>query len=77
MKGAIEQAQELRNEHPNSWIPNQFENEANPDIHRRTTAQGIISDFPDGIAYLVIGGGTGGHITGCAKVLNVRFPNLT
>ena len=45
MKGAIERAQELRTEHPNSWIPNQFENEANPDIHRRTTAQEIIADF--------------------------------
>lgn len=76
MKGAIERAQELHKENPNSWIPNQFENDANPDIHRRTTAQEIITDFPEGIDYLITGVGTGGHITGCAEVLKAKFPQL-
>ena len=76
MKGAIERAQELQKENPNSWIPNQFENDANPDIHRRTTAQEIIKDFPEGIDYLITGVGTGGHITGCAEALKAKFPQL-
>jgi cysteine synthase A len=76
MKGAIERAQELQKEIPNSWIPQQFENEANPDIHRRTTAQEIIKDFPEGIDYLITGVGTGGHITGVGEVLKAKFPRL-
>jgi cysteine synthase A len=76
MKGAIERAQELQNENPNSWIPNQFENDANPDTHRRTTAQEIIKDFPEGIDYFITGVGTGGHITGCAETLKAKFPQL-
>jgi len=76
MKGAIERAQELQKENPYSWIPNQFENDANPDIHRRTTAQEIIKDFPEGIDYLITGVGTGGHITGCAEALKAKFPQL-
>lgn len=76
MKGAIERAQELHEENPDSWIPNQFENDANPDIHRRATAQEIITDFPEGIDYLITGVGTGGHITGCAEVLKAKFPQL-
>ena len=76
MKGSIVRAEELLQEHPNSWMPNQFENGANPAIHRRTTAQEIIRDFPDGIDYLITGVGTGGHITGCAQVLKEKFSNL-
>jgi len=76
MRGAIEKANELHEATPNSWIPNQFENGANPEIHRKTTAQEIIKDFPDGLDYLITGVGTGGHITGCAEVLKAKFPNL-
>ena len=76
MKGAIARAQELQQEHPNSWIPQQFENASNPGIHRRTTAQEIIKDFPEGIDYLITGVGTGGHITGCAEGLKEVFPNI-
>ena len=76
MRGAIEKANELHEATPNSWIPNQFENGSNPEIHRKTTAQEIIKDFPDGLDYLITGVGTGGHITGCAEVLKAKFPNL-
>ncbi len=76
MKGSIAKAEELLQEHPNSWMPNQFENEANPAIHRRTTAQEIIRDFPDGLDYLITGVGTGGHITGCAQALKQAFPAI-
>jgi cysteine synthase A len=76
MKGAIDRAQELQQELPNAWIPQQFENEANPEIHRRTTAQEILTDFQDGLDYLITGVGTGGHITGCAEVLKETFPQL-
>jgi cysteine synthase A len=76
MKGAIARAQELAIEMPNSWIPQQFENPSNPDIHIRTTAQEILKDFADGLDVLITGVGTGGHITGCAQVLKAQFPNL-
>lgn len=76
MKGAIEKAQELIRETPNSWMPMQFENEANIEVHVRTTAEEIIKDFPEGLDYLITGVGTGGHITGCAQVLKKRFSNL-
>ncbi len=76
MPGAIEKAQELAKENPNSWIPQQFENPANVEIHRRTTAQEILNDFPEGIDYLITGIGTGGHITACAEVLKEQFPKL-
>lgn len=76
MKGAIARAQELQQENANAWIPNQFENPTNPGIHRRTTAQEIIRDFPEGLDYLITGVGTGGHITGCAEGLKEKFPNL-
>lgn len=76
MKGAIARAQELQKEIPDSWIPNQFENGSNPEIHRRTTAQEIIQDFPEGLDYLITGVGTGGHITGCGEVLKEKFPGL-
>ena len=76
MKGAIERAQELVAEIPNAWIPQQFENEANIAIHRRTTAQEVLRDFPDGLDYLITGVGTGGHITALGEVLKQQFPNL-
>ncbi|MGZ2368364.1 cysteine synthase A [Ancylomarina sp. YFZ004] len=76
MKGAISKAEELIKANANSWMPSQFDNEANVEIHRQTTAQEIIADFPDGIDYLVTGVGTGGHITGVGEILKAKFPNL-
>ncbi len=76
MKGAIEKAKELLKGNSNYWIPQQFENEANVEIHRRTTALEIIKDFPDGIDYLITGVGTGGHISGTAEILKAKFPEL-
>ncbi|MEN8264777.1 MAG: cysteine synthase A [Nitrospirota bacterium] len=76
MKGAVDKAAEMTGEIPNAWMPQQFENEANADVHRRFTAQEIIKDFPEGIDYLITGVGTGGHITGCAQVLKKEFPAL-
>ena len=76
MKGAIEKAKELGESTPNSWIPQQFDNPANTEIHRKTTAQEILNDFPEGLDYLITGVGTGGHITGVAEVLKATFPNL-
>lgn len=76
MGGAIAKATELAAEHANSWIPQQFTNEANSEVHRNTTAQEILADFPEGVDYLITGVGTGGHITGCSEVLKREFPNL-
>lgn len=76
MKGAIERARELIAETPDSWMPMQFDNEANTIVHRNTTAQEILQDFPEGFDYLITGVGTGGHITGCAEVLKKKFPKL-
>lgn len=76
MKGAIAKAQELVQKTPGAWMPMQFENEANVEVHRRTTAEEILRDFPDGLAALVTGVGTGGHITACGAVLKGRFPAL-
>jgi cysteine synthase len=76
MGGAIAKATELAAEEANAWIPQQFNNEANADAHRNTTAQEILADFPEGLDYLITGVGTGGHITGCSEVLKRRFPNL-
>jgi cysteine synthase A len=76
MKGAIERAGQLVQETPNAWMPQQFENEANITVHKNTTAQEILADFPDGLDYLITGVGTGGHITGVAEVLKEKFPNL-
>ena len=76
MKGAIEKAAELVLETPNAWSPKQFENLANVAIHETTTAQEILADFPNGLDYVITGVGTGGHITGVAKVLKAKFPNL-
>ena len=74
--GAVKKAQEMAQELDNVWIPQQFENEANPDIHQKTTAQEILTDFPEGFDYLITGVGTGGHITGVTQVLKHKFPNL-
>ncbi len=76
MKGSIEKAQELVGQTPNAWMPMQFENSSNPDIHSKTTALEIVSDFPDGFDFLITGVGTGGHISGVAKVLKQHFPNI-
>ena len=76
MKGAIERAKELIQETPQSWMPMQFDNPSNTEIHRTTTAQEILKDFPDGLDYLITGVGTGGHITGVAEVLKKTFPKL-
>lgn len=76
MKGAIEKAEELAKETPNSWIPKQFDNPANVKAHIQTTAQEILKDFPEGLDYLITGVGTGGHITGIAQVLKQKFPNI-
>lgn len=74
--GSVSKATELAEEIENSWVPQQFNNMANPEIHRKTTAQEILNDFPEGIDYLITGVGTGGHITGVAEVLKEKFPNL-
>jgi cysteine synthase A len=76
MPGAIEKAQELVQSTPGAWMPQQFENPANAEVHRRSTAREILTDFPDGLDYLITGVGTGGHITGCAEVLKEQFPHL-
>ena len=76
MKGAIQKAQELAEKIENSWIPQQFENLSNPKIHRNTTAQELLNDFPEGVDYLITGVGTGGHITGISEVLKTKFPQL-
>ncbi len=76
MKGAIARAQEIVDSTPGAWMPQQFENPANVEVHARTTAQEILADFPDGLDAVITGVGTGGHITGVAQVLKSRFPQL-
>jgi cysteine synthase len=76
MGGTIAKANELLAEHANSWMPQQFNNPANAEVHRNTTAQEILADFPDGLDVMITGVGTGGHITGCSEVLKKSFPNL-
>jgi cysteine synthase A len=76
MKGAIARAQELAQQTPGSWIPQQFENPANIEVHARTTAQEILADFPGGIDVLITGVGTGGHLSGVATVLKAQWPQL-
>ncbi|HPZ58045.1 MAG TPA: cysteine synthase family protein, partial [Ottowia sp.] len=75
MKGAIARAEELAAQTPGAWIPQQFENPANIAAHEATAAE-IAADFPDGLDVLITGVGTGGHITGCARVLKAKWPNL-
>ena len=74
MKGAIAKAEEIAKSNPNAWIPSQFDNEANPEIHRKATAKEIIDDFPEG--FDLTGVGTGGHITGVTEILKQIFPKL-
>ena len=77
MKGAIGRAEEIIAETPGSWMPQQFENPANLEVHRRTTAQEILRDFSDNpLDAIITGVGTGGHITACAEVLKPKWPNL-
>ncbi|GKS92081.1 cysteine synthase A [Acidovorax sp. SUPP2539] len=76
MKGAIARAEELRAQTPGAWVPQQFENPANIDVHVRTTAQEVLADFPDGLDALITGVGTGGHLTGVGRVLKAKFPAL-
>jgi cysteine synthase A len=76
MKGAIARAQELAEQTPGAWIPQQFENPANIEVHARTTAQEILADFPGGIDVLITGVGTGGHLSGVATVLKAQWPQL-
>ncbi len=74
--GSVVRATELAEELENAWVPQQFNNLANPEIHKRTTAQELLNDFPEGIDYLITGVGTGGHITGVAEILKQKNPNL-
>ena len=76
MKGSIARAQELVAATSGAWMPQQFENAANIEVHVRTTAQEIAADFPQGLDALITGVGTGGHITGCAQVLKAKWPKL-
>lgn len=76
MKAAIERAHQLLQEVPNSWMPNQFENPANPAVHAEFTAEEILRDFPEGFDLMITGVGTGGHITGCAEVLKAKSSKL-
>ena len=77
MKGAIERAHELVAATPGGWMPQQFENPANIEVHQRTTAQEILADFADTpLDALITGVGTGGHLTGCAEVLKVKWPAM-
>jgi cysteine synthase len=76
MGGCIAKANELLAATPNSWMPQQFNNPANVEVHRQTTAKEILDDFPEGLDYMITGVGTGGHITGCSEVLKQKFPAL-
>lgn len=76
MGGCIAKANEILAETPNSWMPQQFNNPANVEIHRTTTAREILADFPDGLDYMITGVGTGGHITGCSEILKQAYPHF-
>lgn len=76
MKGAIERAHELVASTPDAWMPLQFDNTANVEVHKRTSAREILADFPEGLDVMITGVGTGGHITGTAEVLKAAWPNL-
>lgn len=76
MKGAIEKAKEIHAQTANSWIPQQFDNQANVQAHIKTTAEEILRDFPEGLDYIITGVGTGGHITACARLIKQKFSGL-
>jgi len=76
MRGAIERADTIVHELSGAWMPSQFDNTANVEVHRRTTAQEIVRDFPEGLDALITGVGTGGHITACAEILKQKFPSI-
>jgi cysteine synthase len=76
MKGAIAKAREIVEATPNAWLPMQFDNPANGEVHKRTTAEEIARDFPGGLDYIFAGVGTGGHATAVGEVLRPRWPNL-
>jgi cysteine synthase A len=76
MKGAISRAEEILSSTTGAWMPMQFENPSNPDIHSRETALEIIADFPEGLDYLFAGVGTGGHITGVGRIFKERYPGI-
>ncbi|MBS0453748.1 MAG: cysteine synthase A [Proteobacteria bacterium] len=76
MKGSIARAEEIVTSTPGAWMPQQFNNPANVQVHVRTTAEEIAADFPEGVDVLITGVGTGGHITGCAQVLKKKWPKL-
>lgn len=76
MKGAIARAEELAKKTPNGWIPQQFNNPANPEIHRKTTAEEIWADTGGEVDILVAAVGTGGTITGCYEVIKPRRPSF-
>jgi cysteine synthase A len=76
MKGSIARAEEIVAATPGAWMPQQFDNPANIEVHVRTTAKEILADFPDGLEVLITGVGTGGHITGCAQTLKAHWPKL-
>ncbi|QXP69481.1 cysteine synthase A [Polaribacter sp. R2A056_3_33] len=74
--GTIAKAHKMVAENKNAWMPSQFTNPANPEIHHKTTAQEVVNDFPEGLDYLITGVGTGGHITGMAEVLKEKYPSI-
>src|SRR6058998_1084174 len=76
MRGAIARAEQIARETPNSWIPQQFDNPANPEIHRKTTAEEIWQDTNGKVDILVAGVGTGGTITGVSEVIKPRKPTF-
>ncbi|MGM0408720.1 MAG: cysteine synthase A [Bacteroidota bacterium] len=76
MNGSIQKATELTHKISNAWMPMQFENSSNPEIHRKTTALEVFYDFPEGFDYFITGVGTGGHITGMGEVLKTKYKDL-
>lgn len=76
MKAAIAKAKEIVETNPKAWLPSQFDNPANVEIHRNATAREVMNDFPDGFDYLITGVGTGGHITGVGEALKEKFPGI-